>query len=221
MPAKNTIRNFDADAMYHVYNRGNNKRQIFFDKRDYEVFLSFLKYALLSEEAEKADDVVNRRFISDAKQFNLRRLKLSGKLELVAFCLMPNHFHLLLYQYDKTAITKLMQSVSTGYVMYFNHRYGTTGGLFQSRYRSVQVGYESYWQHISRYIHLNPLDLGVDFNAYDYSSYKYYSGNSESDWLRPNKGLCGMDAKSYEKFLENWLPHREKIKEIAKFLADK
>jgi len=163
MPSKNVTKQFDVDSMYHVYNRGNNSRQIFFDERDYAVFLSFLKYALLSDENIKADAQVDKQLLTENAQYNLRRLGLSGKLELVSYCLLPNHFHLQLYQYDADAVTKIMRSIATGYVMYFNKRYRTSGSLFQGVYKASKITEESYNQHISRYIHLNALDVGEDF----------------------------------------------------------
>ena len=221
MPSKNSVKQFDTDSMYHVYNRGNNKRQIFFDDNDCAVFLSFLKYALLSDENFTANQEVDRSLISTAEEFNLRRLGLSGKLELVSYCLLPNHFHLQFYQYDIDAITKLMRSIATGYVMYFNKKYETSGSLFQGVYKASKIKDESYNQHISRYIHLNALDNGADFRYYDYSSYKYYSGSAKADWVHPDKGMNGMNPQQYEQFVTDWIPQRQEAKDIAKYLADK
>lgn len=212
MPSKNSIKSFEVDSMYHVYNRGNNKRNIFIDEQDYSVFLSYLKYALLSSEEVKASEQVDRNLISEAQQFNLRRMGLEGKLELVSYCLMPNHFHLLFYQHDIDAITKIMRSIATGYVMYFNKRHDSSGRLFQGVYKASRIADDSYWQHISRYIHLNPVDLGVDFRDYDYSSYKYYSTRSEAAWVKPDKGMNGMGIHEYEKFVVDWIPQRNDMK---------
>ena len=136
MPSKNSVKSFEPEAMYHVYNRGVDKRIIFVDERDYAVFLSFLKYALLSDDEIKQANYVDKNSISDSARFNLRREGLAKRLQLVSFCLMPNHFHLLLYQYDQEAITKLMRSIGTGYSMYFNKRHGRTGTLFQGVYKA-------------------------------------------------------------------------------------
>lgn len=220
MPSKNTVKNFDTDAMYHVYNRGVERRSIFLDERDYAVFLSFLKYALLSNAERSANDAVDPSLISDAVQFNLRRLGLEGRLDLVSYCLMPNHFHLLFYQHDKDAITALMRSVATGYVMYFNRRYEREGRLFQGTYKAVHVDTEAYWTHISRYVHLNPIDIGRDFKTYEYSSYKYYEDKADADWVKPLMGMSGMDSERYRKFCEEWIPYRQQLAEIKKFVAD-
>lgn len=205
--------------MYHVYNRGNNKRQIFIDKQDYAVFLSFLKYALLSDKEFSAREHVDRDVISNAAQFNLRRLRLSNELELVSFCLLPNHFHLQLYQYSENAITQLMRSIMTGYVMYFNKRHGTSGSLFQGTYKAARVNNQAYWQHLSRYIHLNAEDVGADYRYYDYSSYRFYAKTAEADWVKPEKGFCDFNLVEYEEFILDWKEDRYKQKEVKNYFV--
>ena len=220
MPSKNTAKQFDIDSMYHVYNRGNNKRQIFFDERDYAVFLSFLKYALLSDDDIQAEGVVDNSLLTKNDQFNLRRLGLAGKLELVSYCLMPNHFHLQFFQYDIDAITKLMRSIATGYVMYFNKRYDCSGSLFQGVYKASKIDSDAYWLHISRYIHLNALDVGEDFRHYGYSSYKYFSGIAKADWIYPEKGMTGVTTRQYEQFVKDGILNRKEAKEVTTYLAN-
>jgi len=219
MPSKNSVKNYDVDSMYHVYNRGNNKRQIFFDERDYAVFLSFLKFALLSDENMQATHEIERTLLTENDKYNLRRLGLRGKLELVSYCLMPNHFHLQFFQYDIDAITKLMRSIATGYTMYFNKRYGTSGSLYQGVYKASKINTDGYWSHISRYIHLNPVDLDADFRHYEYSSYKYYSGKATAEWVTPEKGMQGLSTKQYEDFCTEWIPYRKEVKNLKEILA--
>jgi len=219
MPSKNSVKNYDVDSMYHIYNRGNNKRQIFFDERDYSVYLSFLKYALLSDEDTQATHEIERTLLTENDKYNLRRLGLHGKLELVSYCLMPNHFHLQFFQYDIDAITKLMRSIATGYTMYFNKRYSTSGSLYQGVYKASKINTDGYWSHISRYIHLNPIDLDVDFRHYEYSSYRYYSGRATAEWVNPEKGMSGLSTKQYEDFCTEWTPHRKDVKDIKEILA--
>jgi len=220
MPSKNSVKKYDVDSMYHVYNRGNNKRQIFFDERDYAVFLSFLKFALLSDENTQATHEIERTLLTENDKYNLRRLGLRGKLELVSYCLMPNHFHLQFFQYDIDAITKLMRSIATGYTMYFNKRYGTSGSLYQGVYKASKINADGYWSHISRYIHLNAIDLDADFRHFEYSSYKYYSGEATAEWVTPEKGMQGQSTKQYEDFCSEWIPYRKEAKNLKEILAD-
>lgn len=221
MPSRNVVKQFEADAMYHVYNRGVDKRIIFVDERDYAVFLSFLKFALLSDTDNSQKNEAGTNHISEAQRFNLRRLGLAGKVELASFCLMPNHFHLLLYQYESDAITKLMRSVSTGYSMYFNKRHRRVGSLFQGVYKASRINSDSYWLHVSRYIHLNPIDLGVDYKTYPYSSYRFFVGSAEAMWVNPKILMGSFNGSiSYQEFVADYIPYRKELHDLKEVLAN-
>lgn len=215
MPSKNTVKEFDADQMWHVYNRGVEKRMIFMDDLDYRVFLSYLKIALGPEIPKEA---VN---LDLAQVFNLRRAHLHSEVELVAYCLMPNHFHLLLYQYSPDGISKLMRSISTGYVMYFNKRYKREGRLFQGTYKASHINSDKYWLHATRYLHLNPLDVKEDYRAYPYSSYKYFAGRQAPKWLHPEwatKSFVGTEE--YRTFVADYQAYKHELDSLKKQLAD-
>lgn len=221
MPSRNAIKKYEPNTMYHVYNRGVDKRIIFTDEKDYAVFLSFLKFALLSDEDLKKEKVIDSGIVSEASRFNLRREGLYGAVELVSFCLMPNHFHLLLYQYDIDGITRLMRSVGTGYSAYFNKRHKRIGPLFQGRYKASPINTQGYWDHISRYIHLNPLDLGQEYKSYSYSSYLNYAGEVSAKWLKPDLVMDNFaSAEEYMKFVSDYVPYREDLKMIKDTLAN-
>lgn len=206
MPAKNTVKVYVENAIYHVYNRGVEKRTIFLDQHDYGMFLHFLKYYL--GEPEKTDLLQKKR-------------SLRGEIRLLAFCLMPNHYHLLLRQLTRDGMTKLIRAVCTSYSGYFNNRYARVGGLFQGKYKAALVEEESYFIHVSGYIHRNPWELsrvgplkGSDpFQEYPYSSYSYYLGLKKADWLDTSEILGYFhsaqktwlkDIFSYQSFVEDY-----------------
>lgn len=192
MPSRNVIKEFAADEYYHVYNRGVEKRDIFIDDQDYTVFLGLLKKYLSPIAKVRSPNSNRHKFES-----------LSSQLDLITYCLMPNHFHLLFYQYNEEAITKLMRRVVTGYVMYFNNRYKRVGTLFQGRYKAAHINADAYLHHISRYIHMNPKEYKTDPN----SSLPYYLGHKKiPTWLKPNAilELFDNDPKQYEKFLNEY-----------------
>ena len=221
MPSRNAIKNYEPDSMYHVYNRGVDKRIIFTDEKDYAVFLNFLKFALLSDEELKGEKIVDSNIVSEATRFNLRRECLNEAVELVSFCLMPNHFHLLLYQREIDGITRLMRSIGTGYSIYFNKRHKRVGSLFQGRYKASPIKTPEYWDHISRYIHLNPLDIGQNYENYTYSSYRNFVGKAEASWVKPDLVLDSFkSATEYAKFVYDYIPHRNELKFIKDFLAN-
>jgi putative transposase len=108
----------------------------------------------------------------------------NNKIELLAYCLMPNHFHLLIKQFSKNDMNKFMQSVITRYSMYFNKKYDRVGKLFQGHYKAVLVSDESYLLHLSRYIHLNPSEYTKNLES-AYSSYAEYLGIRKTSWIKP------------------------------------
>ncbi len=195
MPHKNVIRHFAPESFYHCYNRGVEQRQTFMDEVDYGVFLNRLKQMLTDPENLNSDEPSSEHI----KSFY-------GDVELLAYCLMPNHFHLLLYQKSERGVSEFMRTLSTSYTMYFNKRYKRVGSLFQGTYKARHVDTESYWLHISRYIHLNPLSLGSGIDTYQYSSMKYYHPNAmRPSWLQPRRVLeCFDSYDNYASFVREY-----------------
>jgi putative transposase len=184
MPARNSVKLYLEDAYYHIYNRGAGKSEIFLDDQDYKAFIHFLeKY--LNPQSEKS---------------------LAGKIKLLAYCLMPNHFHLFIHQKTRDGIIKFMRALSTSYSMYFNNRHETSGTLFQGVYRAVIIETEAYFLHLSRYIHLNPSELIKNWRKYPYSSYTAYLGDIKLSWLDPVPVLdfFKMKKSSDSSFLKNF-----------------
>ena len=180
--------------------------------QDYNVFLDYLKYSLSNP--PKPEDV--------KKVFTLQGLPFKGiprlpknykdKIELLAFCLMPNHFHLLIKQLDEQSLKSFMTSLITRYSMYFNKKYDRVGSLFQGVYRAVLINDDKYLLHLSRYIHLNPSKLTKDLIS-AHSSYGDYLRTRQSSWIKPDFILKQFDNKvdiafkkinSYKNFVENY-----------------
>lgn len=218
MPSRNCIKNFDSRCTYHLYNRGVDKMTIFRDKRDYAVFLSYLKFALLSSDEYYDIKPEKLNHISESQRYNLRRLGLKNRLVLRAFCLMPNHFHLLMYQEDHKAITSFMRSVMTGYAMYFNKRYKRVGPLCQGRFKARHIKTESDLLNVIRYIHLNPVDLPkTDWKSYEPSSGKDYVKITNNEWLDTQYILSMFqDRRSLEQFTDNYINRKNEIAEFYK-----
>jgi len=188
MPARNRIKTYVEQGYYHVYNRGVEKRKIFLDDQDYRVFLHLLKTYL----SPLSPDQPSQK----AGPFGFVKVRpsLSGlheEVKLLAYCLLPNHFHLLLRQITKDGMKKFVGALSTTYVLYFNRKYERVGPLFQDRYKAAWVGEgdagDRYLLHLSRYIHLNPkFELaGTNPVSWPYSSYQYYLGQKSARWVNP------------------------------------
>jgi len=133
---------------YHIYNRGNNHQAIFFERENYLYFLRLVRQHLIS-----------------------------NGVDVVAYCLMPNHYHLLVYLRDET-LSNAMKSLSLSYTKAINRRFNRVGVLFQGRFQSIHVDKTDYLLHLSRYIHLNPVKarLVKQPEEWEFSSYLEYAG---------------------------------------------
>ncbi len=143
---------FGPGEYYHVYNRGNGKSGVFLDGQDFGFFLLRLKQNLFPDEK-----IRNRIQPLPPNSFSL-----------ISYCLMPNHFHLLLRQNSNIPTTKLLTKVCTSYSMYFNKKYNHVGHVFQDQYKQINIDDDSYLVWLSLYIHQNPKVAGIVNNPVDY-----------------------------------------------------
>lgn len=207
MPKRNAVKMYGADQYYHVYNRGVNKSAIFVEDIDRVFFLSLFKRHLTPGE----EVLVKGRVIPNYAE----------QIELVAYCLMRNHFHLLVYLKEADGLEKLMRSVMTAYSMYFNYKYNRSGGLFEGRFLASRITSDAYLWHVSRYIHLNPLDAGFDYREYPYSSLDYYLGYKEADWLHPERLVAtSMERQQYGELVAEGVDWHELYHKINHELAN-
>jgi putative transposase len=218
MPARNSRKIYTDGGIYHIYNRGVEKRTIFEDEQDFKVFLKYLKEYLspVSKTEAKTTFLVRNQSYVGIKR---KPKNYNGEVELLVYCLIPNHFHLIIKVNKSSTLKKFMQSLSTRYSMYFNKKYQRVGSLFQDRYKAVLVKEEIYLLHLSRYIHLNPSEYTKDIkNAY--SSYREYLGLRKTDWIKTDIILGYFNQKvlpdfkkfnSYKKFVEKYPAKSEEI----------
>lgn len=139
--------------LYHVLNRGVEKRNIFMDQRDYVRFV----HDLYEFNDEKPTLNVNYSF----KNMDLRNPYIRERKQIVdlhGWCLMRNHYHLLLSERIDGGLTLFLRKLNVGYANYFNEKYKRVGSLFQGRTKKIHINSEAYFLHILNYIHFNPLD---------------------------------------------------------------
>lgn len=207
MPKRNSVKLYGTDEYYHVYNRGVNKQDIFIEPDDYYYFLSLFKRHL---SPDNETDAFKRPFA-----------KLDDEIELICYCLMPNHFHLLVYLKDPDGLVHLMRRVLTSYTMYFNKKYKRTGGLYEGVFLASRITNDGYLWHVSRYIHLNPMDTKINFKDYPYSSIEYFTGSKHAAWLHPEKLIeSSDDKKQYLDFVEDYQTMHEDMKLLKNILAN-
>lgn len=212
MAAKNSVKDFVPNSYYHLYNRGVEKRDIFMDEQDRVVCLSYLKTYLLQKDKDGLRAVlVNPESSPKQKDQALKLLRLNNfadSLKLLSFCLMPNHFHFLVWQKEAETIDRFMNSFGVRYSMYFNRKYRRVGPLFQGLYKAVRVTSGEQLLHLSRYIHRNPLKLASQdtlLQNFSYSSYPQYLGVNNASWLHPEEILSYFSKsqiQGYREFVE-------------------
>ncbi len=206
MPSRNTIKVDVPESYYHVYARGASKQAIFIDQQDYQYFLSLFDRYLSRETRLKGGKEPYPNYREQAS--------------LLAFCLMNNHFHLMVYQKEQGGMSELMRAILTSYSRYFNRRHGRSGSLFESRYKASLIDNDVYLQHISRYIHLNPRY----YKRYAYSSYHWYASSStagQPEWIdtRPIRQLF-RSGPAYAAFCEDYVDRRDLLVTIKEHLAN-
>ena len=142
---------FAPSEYYHLYNRGNSKQKIFHDQEDCVRFIGLL-FACNQVGNFKIDNLNRGQTLYDV-EIN------KPLISIGAYCLMPNHFHIIVIEKAEGGISKFMQKVTTAYVMYYNKKYIRTGGLFEGKFKSQHAGSDRYLKYLFSYIHLNPIKL--------------------------------------------------------------
>ncbi len=170
---------------YHIYNCGVEKRNIFSDTQDYEVFERFIGDYLTPpahpDSLKKVFTVHGRTFRGTPHQPK----NYFGKIELLAFSLMPNHFHLVLHPKAEDALESFIRSLCTRYSMYFNKKYQRTGSLFQGPYKSAKIEKGAQLPLLVNYIH-HPTS--------SHSSLSVYTGKKEISWVNTNDVLSAKNV---------------------------
>jgi len=230
-------RNITTGEIFHILNRGVDKRNIFLDNQDYFRFVHNLFEFNDPSPVFNLGYFLNRNQSIDLRSRYIKRKPRKLIVEILAFCLMPNHFHLLIRQKEKGGITKFMRKLGVGYAKYFNQKYQRTGALFQGRYKAVLVNREAHFIHLPYYIHFNPLDLlmldwrigkiknykkAIDFlNSYRWSSHLDYAGRKNFPSVTQREFLLKIfgGAESYRKEVKNWLKEMDLV-EIKKLTLE-
>lgn len=202
--------------IYHLFNRGSDRRDIFLQSKDYVRFKHTTYYY---------------QFLGPKPRFsNLAKYKLSSfnpkpenkLVEILCYCFMPNHFHFLVRQIKENGVSVFMSQLCNSYTKYFNTKYKRVGPLLQGSFKGVRVESDEQFIHLSRYIHLNPIValLAKKLEQYPWSSFHEY--------MQPGGGLClTTDVQSYfsskaqyRQFLEDQIDYGKTLEEIKHLLVD-
>jgi putative transposase len=169
---------FKAGEYYHLYNRGNNFQPVFFERENYLFFLRQLRKYLRPDCAE-----------------------------VVAYCLMPNHYHLLIHL-KTDDLPGMMQPFALSYTKAINERFGRVGALFQGRFKAIHVDREEYLLHLARYIHLNPVAAGLTRSPeeWEFSNYRDMLGFRHGTLAHSDIVMAQFPSSDhYRKFVEAYI----------------
>jgi putative transposase len=178
---------FRAGEYYHLYNRGNNFQPIFFERENYLYFLRQMREHLATE-----------------------------VIEIVAYCLMPNHYHLLVHL-KTDELSAIMQPFSLSYTKAINKRYTRVGSLFQGRFKAIYVDRDEYLLHLSRYIHLNPVVARLVKRPQDweFSSCLEFIGQRNGTLPKPGIVLSQFPSPdAYRQFVESYVEDDKRIEHL-------
>lgn len=204
---------------YHILNRSIAKFTIFNSADDYSRFVELITLYRYKDfnyrySAFKEMTIENQQAI-------INSLSKECHVEIISYCLMPTHFHLLLKQNTDNGITKFMSKILNSYTRYFNTKHHRKGPLWEGHFKNVLVKSDEQLLHLTRYIHLNPSSADIVDNPFDwdYSSLAEYTDSSLS-------GICyfttlvDLSPKQYKKFVLDQKDYQRKISLIKNFLID-
>lgn len=211
---------FGVGEFYHLYNRGTEKRAIFMDEYDYRRFVTLLYLCNSKLTVNIEQEIKNGTTFSELMRID----RGACIVNIGAYCLMPNHFHLLVREKEEGGTSLFMKKLSTAYTMYFNSKYSRNGALFQGRYKSKHADDDEYLKYLFAYIHLNPVKIidplwkenGITdrttaeryLEQYTYSSYHDYMGKEreESPIITPSAfPEYFTETQTFEEFVDYWL----------------
>ncbi|MBU4480179.1 transposase [Patescibacteria group bacterium] len=211
---------FENNEYYHIYNRGTDKRRIFDDKGDLWRFVKgILIFNRIDVVGSIRDELDQHKIHSNRSTVDFEELvKLSGGLvEVVCFCLNPNHYHLLVKQVSDDGISKFIQRLGSGYTRYFNEKNTRNGVLFQGKFKAVYVKSNEQLLYTSAYVSLNNKihNIEEDYKNLVFSSWSEYSG--ENKVLNMCKGkdiILGQfdNFQDYKEFAESVVESARRLK---------
>lgn len=215
MPRRNLI--LATGEIYHVFNRGVEKRPLFTNNREFQQFFERVEFY-------QRNRSVRFSYLSGQQRQEIITQKQGSLLvEIVCYCLMPNHFHFILKQASENGIKEFIRKSTDSYGKYFNLLHDRSGPLFQGHFKAVRIETDSQLLHVSRYIHINPLTAHLVKKPEDYhwSSYSEYLG------LAP--AICSQDIildqfrtrKAYQKFVVDLVDFNKKLENLEHLLLEK
>lgn len=202
---------FTNGEYYHIFNRGNNKRPIFIDDKDFSRFFqSMIEFNTI--------EPIGSIFINSFRKKSLRG-STSKLVEFVCYCLNPNHYHFILKQLVDEGVQKFIHRIATGYTRHFNEKHDYNGSLFQGRYKAAHINSNEYLLHLSAYVNLNDRVHSLRGST---------SKSSWDEYVLDRGGFCKKgiilnqfkSVVEYKQFAGDSLKVAKERKDMEKFLLE-
>lgn len=212
---------FTNDSIYHVFNKTIDKRRIFETDKLCELFLKLITYYRSSE--AKISFSLLERLEPEILENLLKKVKLKNffKIEILAYCLMPTHYHLLLRQKIENGVPRFISDVLNSFTRNFNVKNERAGPIFLPKFKSVMVKSDEQLMHVSRYIHLNPFSGNLVPNlqkleSYRWSSYSSYLAKKKNSLINTKEvmHLFNFDSIRYRRFVESSADYQRTLERI-------
>ncbi len=206
--------------IYHVFNKTIESKKIFTNKNSCNHFIELIQYYRSSKvkisfsKLKNLDQQIRSKFITDTQ------IKKYFKVEILVFCLMPTHFHLLLKQKEDRGIERFCSDVINAFTRYFNIRYERKGPLFLTKFKSVRIRTDGQLIHVSRYIHLNPYTSQI---VRDFEDLKNYRWTSLNEYINKKEVFCNTklilslfknDRRKYRVFVKNNADYQKELEKV-------
>lgn len=207
------------NQIYHVYNRGIEKRTIFGNKRECERAINTVRYYSFTNSPLKFSKFLVQPKKEQEDILKSVQIKKNQLVEIIAYCLMPNHFHLLLKQLQDNGISRFISNFTNSYTKYFNTKHERIGPLVQGLFKAVFVENDDQLVHLSRYIHLNPVSSFIikvqELENYPWSSLKEYLG-LEKDGFCEKQYVLGYfkSVGKYKQFVLDQISYARELEKI-------
>lgn len=224
MPKRKIV--FANDEIYHITNRGVLRKPIFTDNRDYSRFVETLDFYRYSYPPLRFS--FYQKLEKSRKNEFLQNLKDNHKpiVDILVYCLMPNHFHILLRQLVDKGITSFMKNTQTSYALYFNTKHKQEGHLFKSAFNAIRIENDNILLHIARYIHLNPvsaylIELG-ELENYQWSSFPDYLNPQKKGFVNTSQISSHFSSvDKYKEFVYNQADYQKTLQFIKNSTSEK
>lgn len=210
--------------IYHVFNRGIDRRGTFTDKKEFERIQKLIKFyrhkdiPIRFSQVNQQPQEIREKILDDL--YKSERI-----IDILSYCIMPNHFHFLLKQTNEKGISTFVSNITNAYTKYFNTKNKRTGPLFEGVFKAVHIESEEQLLHVSRYIHLNPVSSSIipdeDLENYKWSSYREYLPISAEE-ISQKEFILNMfkSISAYQEFVNNQIDYAKQLDTIKHLILE-